>query len=108
LPWDPLTRIVGVAEIKPALGDAQDTLGRLDIKRRVAPGLVHDLGWEVKHIVPILVLEEGTTQRRDVGTHAGLFRRYALRGRQALSWLRRPRDQVSGILLLLESPAAAA
>lgn len=107
LAWHPATRILAVVEIKPEIGDAQDTIGRLDVKRRIAPRLVHELGWEVQHIVPILVLEESTTQRRHVASHAGLFRRYELRGRQALSWLRRPAGRVSGILLLLESAAAA-
>ena len=105
LGWHATTRTVGVTEIKPRLGDAQETLGRLDIKARIARTVAGDLGWAPTRIVPMLVLDEGATQRRHVAEHAALFRRYAIRGRSALSWLRTPDGTApSGLLLFLSSP----
>lgn len=94
--------IMAVVEIKPTVGDAQDTLGRLDVKVRLAPRIAADLGWRTSATLPFLVLEDGTTPRRHVAQHAGLFRRFDCRGRSALAWLRHPaKAPPAGILLFL-------
>jgi hypothetical protein len=105
LGWHAATRALAVVEIKPSLGDAQETLGRLDVKARLGRMIGGELGWDVRVVVPVLVLSEGTTQRRHVAQHAALFRRYSPRGRDALSWLRRPIDSAPpGLLVFLDSP----
>jgi transcriptional regulator with XRE-family HTH domain len=109
LGWHASTSTLAVAEIKPRLGDAQDTLGRLDVKTRLGRSVAADLGSRASRVVPILVLGKGTTQRRHLAEHAALFGRSSTRGRSALSWLRRPGVSdagVSGLLLLLESPSS--
>ena len=55
-------RILLVIEIKTRIQDVQDTLGRLDIKKRIAPILARDRGWDVAAIVPAFVV-------RYVGQH---------------------------------------
>ncbi len=96
------TRVLAVVEIKPTVGDAQDTLGRLDVKVRLARKIAADLGWRASSVVPVLVLEDGTTPRRHVSQHAGLFRRFERRGRSAMAWLRAPvGPPPAGILLFL-------
>jgi transcriptional regulator with XRE-family HTH domain len=109
LAWHAATGELAVVEIKPSLGDAQDTLGRLDVKARVARVLTGELGWTARCVIPALVLAEGTTQHRHVSEHDALFRRYSLRGRGALAWLRHPDGSTpSGVLLFLESPGSHA
>jgi hypothetical protein len=96
------TRVLAVVEIKPTVGDAQDTLGRLDVKVRLAQKIAADLGWRASSVVPVLVLEDGTTPRRHVSEHAGLFRKFERRGRSALAWLWVPvGPPPAGILLFL-------
>jgi len=105
LAYHPATGVLAVVEIKPTVGDAQDTLGRLDIKVRLAPKIAADLGWRVSAALPVLVLEGGTTPRRQVSQHDGLFRRFDHRGRSALAWLRHPGvPPPAGILLFLPAP----
>lgn len=46
-----------IVEIKSALGDLQETLGRLDVKVRLGRQLAHDLGWtDVRVVIPALAL----------------------------------------------------
>jgi hypothetical protein len=46
LAFDPQNRILAVVEVKSALGDLQDTSGRLDVKVRLGPMLASSVGWE--------------------------------------------------------------
>jgi hypothetical protein len=89
--FHPVTRILLVVEVKTALGNLQETLGRLDVKVRVAGTIAAECGWtDVAAAVPVLVVTDTRAARRVVAAHASLFARYRLRGRQALAWVRRP------------------
>jgi hypothetical protein len=103
------TRTLVIAEVKTAFGDLQDTLGRLDVKARLGRVITERLGWERPvATIPMLVVLEGRTARRVVERHPALFTRYALRGRSAISWLRRPvgRPRPSGLLWFVSLPDA--
>lgn len=105
LAWHPATRILAVVEIKSRMDNAEETLGRIDVKARLAREITAEFGWHAAQVVPMLVLAAGTTQRRHLAQHAALFGRFELRGRAALAWLRRPQlAQPPGVLLFLESP----
>jgi hypothetical protein len=95
-----------VIEVKSEVGDVQETLGRLDVKVRLALGIARELGWAATDAIPALVLEDGTSQRRHVGNHPGLFRRFTLVGREARTWVRGRDDgpPPSGLLLFLKPP----
>jgi hypothetical protein len=95
LAYHPAVRVVLVAEIKTRIDDVQDLIGRLDVKVRVAPGLAQARGWEGAHRVPAIVVAEGRTVRRRIASHASLFASFPLRGRRAMSWLRRPTTETS-------------
>ena len=91
LAWRPGVRVVGVVEVKSAIGDVQETLGRLDVKARLAAGLAREAGWgEPAAVVRILILGDSRRDRRIVREHERLFSGFAVRGRQALAWTRRP------------------
>lgn len=108
LAYHPATGTLLVVEIKAEIADAQDTLGRLDIKVRVAPRLAAGAGWAVSGVVPVLTVRDGSTPRRHVAQHAALFRRFELRGRAALTWIRRPAGRPAGILVFLAESAESA
>jgi hypothetical protein len=104
LAFYPRLRVLLVVEIKTAVGDVQETLGRLDLKVRLARQVAGELGWEASPVVPALILLDHRTPRRHVQQHAALFRRFAVRGRTARAWLRRPRPDDSGLLLFMKLP----
>ena len=79
-----------VVEIKTRLGDVQDTLGRLDVKVRLARNVGRQFGWQPATVTPLLLVAEDATNRRRVAAHPTLFSSFSLRGRAALAWLRRP------------------
>jgi hypothetical protein len=91
-----------VIEVKSAIGDVQDTLGRLDVKARLGSTISGSIGWKASVVVPALVVAESRTTRRLLSKHAPLFARFAVRGRQARGWLRRPGMAVpTGLLLFV-------
>ena len=97
--WHPSTRVLLVVEVKSRIGDVQETLGRLDVKARLGATIAEQLGWgRPSHTVPALVLAEDRTGRRVLVRHEALFRRYGVRGRTAVSWLRHPVGEPSGLL----------
>jgi transcriptional regulator with XRE-family HTH domain len=108
LAWHPFTGTLAVVEIKPEIGDLQDTVGRLDVKARLGKQIAADLGWVAQRVVPILVLEDGTTPRRQVTKFKGILERFPLRGREARRWLRDPVALVTGAIVFLDPKHVAA
>ena len=80
-----------VVEVKTAIGDLQETLGRLDVKARLGRVLASTVAWPSPSCtVPALVVAQSRATRRIVAAHDALFARFDLRGRQAGAWVRRP------------------
>lgn len=106
LAYHPTAHVLLVVEIKTRIDDAQDVLGRLDVKKRVVPALARERGWVASTVVPALFILEGTTARRRIAEHAALFASLSLRARAAMAWLRRPDQRSNGILVLVSPPAS--
>ena len=100
----PIAHALVVVEIKTRLVDVGDILGRLDVKRRVAPILAREPSWPVSAVVPMLLILEQRTNRRRVADHAPVFERYPMRAQPATAWLRRPRGPTPAGILLFASP----
>lgn len=96
----PALRIGLVIEVKSGIGDIQETLGRLDVKVRVARAVAREMGWgEISAVVPVLVVGDSRAARTVIATHASLFARFRVRGRAALAWIRHPDPSApSGLL----------
>ena len=107
LAFERTSRTLVVTEIKTAVYDNQDLLGRLDIKERVAQGVARRLGWHADRVLPCLVIADGRTNRRRIGDHPALFARFDTRGRSAYSWLRDPRPAAGGLLVFAKLPDSA-
>lgn len=99
LAYHPLTHTLVVTEIKSAIYDNQELLGKLDIKERVARHVVRRFAWNPDRVVPCLVVADGRTNRRRIDDHPGMYSRFDMRGRRALGWLRDPRPAVGGLLV---------
>ncbi|MDQ2690394.1 MAG: helix-turn-helix domain-containing protein [Chloroflexota bacterium] len=104
LAYHPVFRVVLVVEIKTRIDDAQDVVGRLDVKRRVAATLARERGWEEGTVIPALVVLEGSTARRRIAQHDALFAALELRARAAMAWLRRPSAPMPRGILVLATP----
>ena len=100
------TRAVLLVEVKSALGDLQDTLGRLDIKVRLGRVIADSVGWpDVRLVVPALVIGDSRAARRAVAGHDALFARFSARGRSARAWVRHPTTPCpSGLLWFVGVP----
>lgn len=80
--YDAPRGILLVVEIKSALGDLQETLGRLDVKVRLGRQIAHELGWtEIATVIPTLVVGESARTANDRGP------------RRAIRSLRAPRSR---------------
>jgi transcriptional regulator with XRE-family HTH domain len=102
--WHATTGTLLIVEVKSRVGDLQDMLGQLDVKRRLGSVIARELGLDPPAgVVRTLVLAEDGANRRTLLRHEALFRTFALRGREAFGWLRRPDRPASG-LLWFESP----
>jgi transcriptional regulator with XRE-family HTH domain len=104
LAFEPMGRTLLVVEVKTVIADVQEVLGSIHVKERVAIYVARDLGWSGAAVVPMLVVAEGSTNRRRVAAHQRLFGRLPIRGHAAAGWLRRPAVPVSGLLLFVELP----
>ena len=92
LAFHPAARVVLVIELKSELVDVQALLGSLDVKVRLAPGIVARFGWSPRVVLPAIVFLEDRTTRNRLNRVDALFAVFNLRGRAALSWIRRPTD----------------
>lgn len=106
LAFHPAQGILLVVEIKTRLEDVQDLLGRLDVKRRVAPVMARERGWRPSGAVPAIVIIEGRTTRRRIAAHEALLANFTMRARAAVTWIRQPREPVpTGLLLVVSRPS---
>jgi transcriptional regulator with XRE-family HTH domain len=92
LAFHPATRVLLVIELKSELVDVQALLGSLDVKVRLAPRVADRFGWSPRAVVPAIVFLEDRTTRNRLLRMDALFAAFNLRGRAALSWLRRSAD----------------
>lgn len=108
LAWHAQRRIMVIVEIKTLIADVQGLLGPLDVKTRVAPWIAAERGWtRPLLVVPLLLLHESAASRRRLASLEPLFSRFSVRGRAAVSWLRRPVGAPAGLLVLSDlSPAS--
>jgi hypothetical protein len=99
--WRAAERAVLVGEVKSVVPDAQATIGTLDRKTRLAARIARDRGWDPLTVGRLMMVGEGSTARRRVARHAAMFSAaFPDRGRVILSWLRRPKGPLSGLLYL--------
>lgn len=107
--WHPRTRTLLIAEIKSVIADAQGTLIPLDRKTRLGPKIGRSRGWDPISVSNVLVVRDGSTNRRRVAELAGTFATtLPMRGRAFTRWLRDPSGAVSALVFLPDSPQKSA
>lgn len=103
--YHPIEHVLAIIEVKTRIDDVGDVLGRLDVKRRVAPMLAREQAWPATAVVPMLLILEQRTNRRRIEDHATVFAGLPTRGRAAAAWLRQPRGERPSGMLLFANPA---
>jgi transcriptional regulator with XRE-family HTH domain len=100
--WHPPTQQIAVNEIKASIGEAGDTVLRVDRKTRLAPQIARERGWTCRGVARFLVIGDGSTNRDRIGRHAEIFRTAFPAGtRESLAWIRRPSAPApSGIIFV--------
>lgn len=98
----PARQVVLVVEAKTELVSIEETIRRLDVKTRLAPGVARErFGWQPKSVARVLVVAEGSTARRRAGRHGSvLVAAFPARGHVVQTWLREPVGPMSGLLFL--------
>jgi transcriptional regulator with XRE-family HTH domain len=106
LAWHGGRRVLLIIEVKSAIGNLGETLGRLDVKVRLGSVLSGTVGWpSALDVIPVLVVGDSRRARREVSEHDAVMSRFGLRGRQARAWLRRPAEFTpTGLLLFAKVP----
>jgi transcriptional regulator with XRE-family HTH domain len=106
LAFHPATKVLLIVEAKTSIGDIQATLGRLDVKARLGRSIGESVGWvDVQAVVPVFLMAGTRTNRRTLARHQASFGRYAVQGRSAVAWVRRPSAPApSGLLWFANVP----
>ena len=88
-----------IVEVKTELTAIDDAVRRLDVKGRLGPQIVADhSGWTPRTTGRLLVILEGSTNRRRVAAHDLVLRRaFRDRGPAISAWLRNPSGRLSGL-----------
>ena len=105
LGWHQETCSLVIIEVKSLIVDAQGTLLPLDRKARLGAKIGRLRGWEALHVSKLLLLAEGSANRRRIGGLASSFdAALPLRGHAVRRWLRAPSGPIAGLLFLPDAP----
>jgi transcriptional regulator with XRE-family HTH domain len=74
LGWHPGRRAVLVLELKTEIIDMNELLGTLDRKRRFAPKVAAERGWDPVTVAAWLVVADSRTNRRRIEAHNAMIR----------------------------------
>jgi len=91
LGWHPRSRALLVTELKTDIADANELVGNVDRKRRLAAQIARDRGWDPATISVWVVVAASRTNRRRVAAHAAMLRAaFPTDGRSIRAWLKDP------------------
>jgi len=105
LGWHSETRSLLIGEMKSVVADAQGTLAPFDRKARLGPAIGRGLGWEPLAVSRVLVVRDGSTNRRRIDDLAATFDvALPIRAGAFRRWLRTPSGSVAALVYLPDSP----
>jgi transcriptional regulator with XRE-family HTH domain len=95
LAWHAGSRTLLVIELKTAIVDVNDLMGKMDQKQRLAAVIARKRGWNPLHVAAWVIVADGATNRRVVARHRTTLRAaFPTDGRSVRGWLRNPSDPV--------------
>lgn len=109
LGWLPAQRALLVVEVKTRVVDLQDLLSTLDRKRRLAPLVAQELGWQAAVVGAVLALPDETWARNVLARFEPLFSAaLPVRSVEIRAWLRRADRTIRGVWFLPSSSSSSA
>ena len=98
LAWHEKTRSLLVIELKTAIADVNELLGTFDRKKRLAPQVARDRGWDAKTVSAWLIVVDSRTNRRRLDAHMAVIRTAFPAGTWAIRrWLRKPEGEIAAL-----------
>ena len=96
--WHADSRTLLIIELKTAIVDPQELVGRMDARRRLASQIARQRGWDPAAVACWVVVVDNHTNRRRVDDHRSIFRAaFPADGRSFRGWLARPTGAISGL-----------
>ena len=101
--WHETTRILLVIELKTRIADVNDLMSTMDIRRRVAPDIAREHGWDPRAIGVWVVVAPSRTNARVVAEHATVLRaKFSADGRSMRRWLAAPAGPIAALSYMPE------
>ena len=106
--YHPGRRALLVVEVKTAIFDAQELLGSLDIKERLAATVARKRGWRPAAVGVLLAITRTDANERRINRLPRLFGGFATRGTVARAWLANPVGPARMLLFVSSAEAGRA
>ncbi len=91
LAWHPGEHALLVIELKTDIADANELVGTVDRKQRLAAQIARERGWHPATVSVWVLVSSSRTNRRRVAAHGAMLRAaFPDDGRSIRAWLRRP------------------
>ena len=101
LAWHAATRTLVVIELKTAIVDANNLVGSMDRRRRLAARIARERGWDPLLVACWVLVADGRSNRRRLADHLGLLRAaFPADGGAVRRWLRRLEGSISALSFL--------
>jgi len=98
LAWHPQQRALVVTELKTDISDANELVGTVDRKRRLAAQVARDHGWDPATVSVWVVVSASRTNRRRIASHHAMLRAaFPADGRSMRAWLRDPAVSIAAL-----------
>ena len=98
LAWHPGQRALVIIELKTDIVDVNELIGRMDQRRRLAPTIVKDRGWDPLTVSTWVIVAEGRANRERLATHRAVLRNaFPVDGRSIRGWLACPARPISAL-----------
>jgi len=91
LAWHAATRTLLLIELKTDVVDVNELMGTIDRKRRLAPVIAQERGWQPMAVAVWVIVADSAMNRKRVQAHAATLRAaFPADGRTISGWLRKP------------------
>lgn len=98
LAWHAATRTLLVIELKTAVIEVNELMGKVDQKRRLAVVVAKKRGWHPVTVAAWVIVADSKTNRRTVSRHRTTLRAaFSADGRTMRAWLRQPAGPVAAL-----------
>ena len=108
LAWHAGRQALLVIELKTDIADANEMVGTIDRKRRLAAQVARERGWDAATVSVWVVVAQSRTNRRRLAVHAAMLRAaFPHDGRSIRVWLRHPDRPIAAMSMWGEAAHAA-